>query len=143
MNKVLALGILLLLATPLALAETKSYGPVVGVGANGNGAAAGEGQPTFLAPAAFTTAVATVSDDLGERTFISVCVNVVADNLCSRARGDLQMSGYDSVTLTGFGTLPAGTLVTAYVYTLMPGLDSNGNPVVGLGTTGTVTVTFS
>lgn len=140
MKTTLILATLLITALPFAAAETKTYGPALGVNVNGSGAALGAFSPTFTSPNAFTTMTVTTVDDLGENTFFSVCVERAGvPNLCSRSDGDLQANGFGSVTLTGFGTLPAGTKVTVFVYTL--GAAANGN--VGVGTTGTVTATFS
>lgn len=130
----------LALAVPLAAAETAAYGPVVGVNVAGSGAAYGANQATLVAGAAFTSVTVTAEDNVGENTFFSVCIERAGvPNLCSRRDGDLQANGFNSVTLTDFGTLPAGTEVTIFVYTAAVGADGT----VGIGTSGTVTATFS
>lgn len=130
----------LTLAVPLVAAESASYGPVVGANVAGSGAAYGANQASLVAGTAFTSITVTAADNVGDHTFFSVCIERAGvANLCSRSDGDLQANGFDSVTLTGFGTLPAGTKVTVFVYTVAVGVDGT----VGIGTTGTITATFS
>jgi hypothetical protein len=138
------LATLVLAATP-ALADP--YGPVVGVLVQGTGVASGADDPAFVAPAAFSHVTVNVTDDVGQHTYFSACVETTGDTLCSKSDpngADLQASGFDSVTLDvpGGATLPAGTSVTVFVYTIAVG-GALGDTTVGIGTTGTATATFS
>ena len=143
MNTPLLLASLLSLAlvAPLAGAETDTYGPVGGVWASPvGGASSGANQAVIASSAAFTSVTLSVVDDLGAHTYFTACIERAnLANLCSRNDGDISVGGFDSVVVTDFGTLPAGTRVTVYVHTL--GLAADGT--LGVGTTGTVTATFS
>lgn len=143
MNKPLLLAGLLALAlvAPPAGAESATYGPVVGVWASPvGGGAFGVNQAVLTAAADFTTVTISVADDLSARTYFTACIERgTLANVCSRSDGDISVGGFDTVTVTDFGTLPAGTTVTVFVHTL--GVHTNGT--VGVGTTGTATATFS
>lgn len=143
MTKSIALSALLAfaLAAPLAGAETDTYGPVLGVWASpAGGAASGFNAAVITAGSAFTTVKIDVVDDLGADTYFSACIERAnLPNLCSRNDGDISVGGFNTVTVTDFGTLPAGTTVTVFVHTL--GVSADGR--VGLGTTGTATATFT
>lgn len=130
-----AVVLLLVVGAPLAAAAQVDYGPAVGVRVLGAGAASHAFGARFVAPSDAAYAVLEVSDNLGDRTALTACVDANRNGVCAAAEGDFTRSGVDTVTLAPPSGLAGGTPVLVAVYTFAA--DTDG---VALGTTGRVTV---
>lgn len=119
MRLVLAL-IAFMMCTPPAAAETyhKAYGPAIGVGTDLHGASVNL-HPVRAAPAAAATRVQVrVIDQEHDHVYFSLCRDLDRNGRCNADEGDVDIRGFDKLTWTPPGGIPAGTVLEVYVYTL-------------------------
>lgn len=123
---------------PSALAGGETYGYTASAGVNVLGVGAASNNAVF-GPGSFTSSVPVnavsvdVLDDSGSTPYVTVCVDVNSNGLCSTNDGDIQSFGLGGASVSSASSF---TTISVFVYTLF--VDADGSAYTG--TTGTLTV---